>query len=71
MTDEQWEARAERFPEQPPKTREYYLLRSIFQKHFSSRSAYETVPRVRLGHHFDVHGAGLICKLTYCGISIA
>lgn len=48
VTDEQWAARAERFPDQPPKTKEYYLLRAIFQKHFPSESAYETVPLVRL-----------------------
>jgi asparagine synthase (glutamine-hydrolysing) len=47
VTDAQWEARAERFPVDPPKTREYYLLRAIFQKHFPSKSAYDTVPRVR------------------------
>lgn len=47
VTDAQWEARAERFPDQPPKTREYYLLRAIFQKHFPSKSAHNTVPRVR------------------------
>lgn len=47
VTEEEWAARAERFPEQPPITKEYYLLRSIFQKHFPSKSAYETVPRVR------------------------
>ncbi len=47
VTEEEWAARAERFPGEPPKTREYYLLRSIFQKHFPSKSAYETVPRVR------------------------
>lgn len=47
VTDEQWAARAERFPEEAPKTREYYLLRAIFQKHFPSKSAYNTVPRVR------------------------
>ena len=46
VTDEQWAARAERFPEEAPKTREYYLLRAIFQKHFPSQSAYNTVPRV-------------------------
>jgi asparagine synthase (glutamine-hydrolysing) len=45
VTDEQWAARAERFPEEAPKTREYYLLRAIFQKHFPSKSAYNTVPR--------------------------
>mmetsp|Transcript_11273 Transcript_11273/g.33870 ORF Transcript_11273/g.33870 Transcript_11273/m.33870 type:complete len:620 (-) Transcript_11273:466-2325(-) len=45
VTEEEWAARAERFPEQPPITKEYYLLRSIFQKHFPSKSAYETVPR--------------------------
>lgn len=45
VTDAEWEARADRFPNQPPVTREYYLLRSIFQKHFPSESAYNTVPR--------------------------
>jgi asparagine synthase (glutamine-hydrolysing) len=48
VTDEQWAARADRFPEEAPKTREYYLLRAIFQKHFPSKSAYNTVPRVSI-----------------------
>ena len=47
VTAEQWAARGERFPEEPPKSKEYYLLRSIFQRHFPSRAAYDTVPRVR------------------------
>ncbi len=48
VTEEEWAARAERFPEQPPISKEYYLLRSIFQRHFPSKSAYDTVPRVHL-----------------------
>lgn len=34
VTDEMWDSRFERFPEHPPRTREYYLLRSIFETHF-------------------------------------
>lgn len=41
-----WEARASRFPEHTPSTREYYLLRSIFEEQFPSRCALETVPKV-------------------------
>lgn len=32
VTDEMWEAREERFPIDPPRTREYYLLRSYFEE---------------------------------------
>lgn len=46
VTDELWEARAVRFPEHTPNTREYYLLRSIFEDHFPSPSALATVPKV-------------------------
>lgn len=46
VTDEMWEARASRFPEHTPSTREYYLLRSIFEEQFPSRWAMETVPKV-------------------------
>jgi len=41
-----WEDRAKRFPEHTPNTREYYLLRSIFEKQFPSKQAMATVPKV-------------------------
>eukprot|EP00891_Asterochloris_glomerata_P008873 jgi/Astpho2/8873/Aster-05503 len=44
VTDEMWAARASTFPEHTPSTREYYLLRSIFEEHFPSRQALLTVP---------------------------
>lgn len=47
VTDEMWAARAARWPDQPPATREYFLLRSIFEEHFPSPSALATVPTVR------------------------
>ena len=46
VTDEMWAARASRFPEHTPSTREYYLLRSIFEEHYPSRQALLTVPTV-------------------------
>ena len=48
VTDEMWEARAARFPEHTPNTREYYLLRSIFEEQFPSQQALATVPKVCL-----------------------
>ena len=49
VTDEQFAARAERFPGDPPETKEYYLLRSIFEEEFAKKvkSASATVPRGR------------------------
>ena len=47
VTDEMWEGRAERFPEHTPNTREYYLLRSIFEEQFPSKQAMATVPKVQ------------------------
>jgi hypothetical protein len=47
VTDEMWGAREQRFPEHTPATREYYLLRSIFEEHFPSPSALATVPKAR------------------------
>lgn len=41
-----WETRFERFPVHPPRTREYYLLRSIFESHFPHPDAIKTVPQV-------------------------
>lgn len=46
VTDEMWDNRSERFPEETPSTHEYYLLRSIFEEHFPSKSALDTVPKV-------------------------
>lgn len=44
-----WAMRQERFPEFTPRNKEYYLLRSIFEKHFPSRSALHMVPQVGRG----------------------
>ena len=38
-------ARAERWPDHPPATREYYLLRHIFEGHFPGPHAAATVPK--------------------------
>ena len=46
VTDDMWAGRSKRFPEETPSTREYYLLRSIFEEHFPSQSALDTVPKV-------------------------
>jgi len=45
ITDEMWAGRFERFPEHTPRNKEYFLLRSIFEKHFPDRPAYMTVPQ--------------------------
>ena len=44
VTDAQFAARAERFPFNPPETKEYYMLRSIFESRFPEKSALDTVP---------------------------
>jgi asparagine synthase (glutamine-hydrolysing) len=49
VSDEEFEQRAVRFPLNPPVTKEYYLLRSIFEEHFvtgleNGDCAYATVP---------------------------
>ena len=49
VADEEFSKRAERFPLSPPTTKEYYLLRSIFEEHFvtgfeNGQDAYKTVP---------------------------
>ena len=46
VTEEMWAGRSKRFPEETPSTKEYYLLRSIFEEHFPSKSALDTVPKV-------------------------
>ena len=53
VTDEMWAGRAARWPDQPPATREYFLLRSIFEEHFPSPSALATVPTVRPSGYRD------------------
>ncbi len=50
VTDDMWAGRSERFPEETPSTKEYYLLRSIFEEHFPSQSALDTVPKVYISH---------------------
>ena len=45
VTDDMWESRFDRFPLHPPRTREYYLLRSIFETHFPHPDAIKTVPQ--------------------------
>ena len=44
ISDEMMEFAAERFPIQPPKSKEEYRYREIFESHFPSESAAKTVP---------------------------
>ena len=44
VTDEQMSHAAERFPIIPPMTKEEYYYRSIFEEHFPSQTAAQTVP---------------------------
>jgi asparagine synthase (glutamine-hydrolysing) len=46
VTDEQMEQVVHRFPVQPPRTKEEYYYRSIFEEHFPSEAAALTVPSV-------------------------
>lgn len=45
ISDDMWDARAVRFPEHTPRTKEYYLLRTIFEGQFPHPSAMATVPK--------------------------
>jgi len=45
VSDAEWDARAERFPVDTPRSREYYLLRTLFAEQFPKPAALETVPR--------------------------
>lgn len=47
VSDEQLAAAAERFPINPPQSKEEYLYRSIFAEHFPSATAALTVPSVK------------------------
>jgi asparagine synthase (glutamine-hydrolysing) len=44
VSDAEFAKRAERFPFNPPETKEYYLLRSIFEEQYPEQSALDTVP---------------------------
>jgi len=46
VTDEMMEHASERFPVNPPRNKEEYYYRSIFEEHFPSESAARTVPSV-------------------------
>lgn len=46
VSDEQMSKAAERFPINPPRNKEEYFYRSIFEEHFPSESAARTVPSV-------------------------
>ena len=46
VSDEQMKHAAERFPIHPPRNKEEYYYRSIFEEHFPSQSAASTVPSV-------------------------
>ncbi len=47
VSEEMWKKRSTRFPSHTPTTKEYYLLRSIFEEHYPSASALHTVPTVQ------------------------
>ena len=46
VSDEQMAHAAERFPVNPPRNKEEYYYRSIFEEHFPSESAAKSVPSV-------------------------
>mmetsp|Transcript_23830 Transcript_23830/g.45382 ORF Transcript_23830/g.45382 Transcript_23830/m.45382 type:complete len:694 (+) Transcript_23830:102-2183(+) len=45
VSDEQFASRAERFPDNPPETKEYYMLRALFEKYYPEPCALDTVPQ--------------------------
>jgi len=47
VTDSEFAVAAEKFPINTPKNKEEYLYRSIFESHFPSKTAAETVPSVK------------------------
>lgn len=47
VTAQMWQSRMKRFPRQTPTTKEYYLLRSMFEEHFPEESALRSVPTGR------------------------
>jgi len=47
VSDMEFQSAAERFPINPPKNKEEYLYRSIFESHFKSPAAAKTVPSVK------------------------
>ena len=47
VSDVDFETAASRFPINPPKTKEEFLYRSVFESHFPSEAAAKTVPSVK------------------------
>ncbi len=47
VSDVEFETAASRFPINPPKTKEEFLYRSVFESHFPSEAAAKTVPSVK------------------------
>ena len=47
VSDDDFASATERFPINTPKNKEEYLYRSIFESHFPSQTAAETVPSVK------------------------
>ena len=45
ISDAMWDDRDRRFPEHTPRTKEYYLLRTIFEGHFPHPDSLKTVPK--------------------------
>ena len=44
ITDMEFSLRHERFPDETPQTKEYYFLRSMFEKYYPGQHAVETIP---------------------------
>mmetsp|Transcript_10768 Transcript_10768/g.27110 ORF Transcript_10768/g.27110 Transcript_10768/m.27110 type:complete len:649 (+) Transcript_10768:282-2228(+) len=44
ISDAEFALRHERFPEETPQTKEYYFLRSMFEKYYPGKSAVNTIP---------------------------
>merc|ERR1712176_1196919 len=44
ISDAEFDLRHERFPRDPPQTKEYYFLRSMFEKYYPGNNAISTIP---------------------------
>lgn len=45
VSEEEWENRHKTYIKDAPRSKEYYFLRKIFESHFPSLSAQNTVPK--------------------------
>ena len=68
VSDQMWAQRAQRFPRHTPTTREYYLLREIFEEHFPSQHALDTVPTVGLPAVHAPPGLAATCPAAHAGL---